>query len=267
MTELYYTKHGDGAMDVLLVHGFASSSRMWASLIQHSKLPATFWAVDLLGFGQSAPDTSNLIDDHVNAVIAFIEQHNIQPQVIISHSTGSAIMLKLAVARPDLVKMQVLISPVVTGEFTSGGMFSKIVRSEAGSAILRSSPALLEMLQKSRIAEQFTGITAIGINNKAVQQQIVEDFHAMNPAASIETLISLAQCNMTSFLADIQHPALIVVGDKDITVPCSEGKIAAQHIPYAQLKLFKGSYHHPHEEHPEEFAELVSDFVVRASLL
>jgi pimeloyl-ACP methyl ester carboxylesterase len=266
MTELYYTKQGDGAMDVLLIHGFASSCRMWESLIRYSKLPATWWAIDLLGFGQSAPAESNLLDDDVNAVIRFIETHNIQPQVIISHSTGGAVALKLAATRPDLVKTQVLISPVVTGEFTSGGMFSKIVRSAAGTAILRSSPALLQMIQKSGIAAQFADIAGIGIKDKAVKRQIVEDFHKMNPASSIETLISLAQCNMTPFLADMQHPTLVVVGDKDITVPCSEGKLAHKHMPNARLKVFEGVYHHPHEEHPEEFAELVSDFVVKSTL-
>ena len=267
MTELYYTKQGDGALDVLLLHGFASSCRMWESLMRHSKLSATWWAVDLLGFGQSTPADSNLIDDDVNAVIDFMETHNLQPQVIISHSTGGAVALKLAATRPDLVKTQVLISPVVTGQFTSGGIFSKIVRSAAGMAILRATPTLLEMIQKSGIAAQFADIAGIGITDKAVKQQIVEDFHKMNPASSIETLISLAQCDMTPFLADLQQPTLVVIGDKDITVPCSEGKLAAQHMPYAQLKVFNGTYHHPHEEHPEEFAELVSDFVVKATLL
>lgn len=261
--DLHYTKHGDGEMNILLIHGFASSSKMWDSIINNSQLAATYWAVDLPGFGQSpAPEDTNTIDDHVNAVIHFMTTQQLQPEIIICHSTGGAIILKLAATRPDLVQKMVLISPVVTGEFTSGGIFSKIVRSQTGTALLRSVPSLLEMVQKSGIAERVTGITGIGIPDEAVTKQMVDDFHAMNPAASIETLISLAQNDMTPFLSDIQHPTLVVVGSKDMTVPFSEGKAAALHMPHAVLKIFEGTYHHPHEEHPQQFATLVRDFLV-----
>ncbi|MDQ7027893.1 MAG: alpha/beta hydrolase [Anaerolineae bacterium] len=263
--DLYYTKHGTGDMNILLIHGFASSSKMWDNIIKHSNLSATWWAVDLPGFGQSpAPEDTFTIDDHVQAVIHFMQSHDLKPEVIMCHSTGGAVVLKLVVTRPDLVQRMVLISPVVTGEFTPGGLFSKIVRSSTGTALLRSAPALLEMVQKSGIAERFTGITGVGVRDETVKQQMVADFHAMNAAASIETLISLAQNDMTPFLADIRHTTLLVLGAKDMTVPFSEGKTAALYMPHAAVKIFDDAYHLPHEEHPQEFAALVSDFLAKS---
>ena len=263
METLNYIKSGNGDTTALLLHGFASSARMWDTIIEHSDMDATWWAVDLPGFGETpAPEGIITIDEHVAAVIRFVEAHNLKPNLVMAHSTGGAIALKLAITRPDLVEKMVVISPVVTGEFTSGGVFSKIVRSQLGTALLRSTPALLEILQKSRIAERFTSLAGIGVDNMEVKQQMITDFHAMNPVSSIETMISLAQHNMTQFLTEIQQPILVIVGDKDLTVPCSEGKLAAQYMPHAEIKIFAGAYHHPHEEQPVEFAAAVRDFLI-----
>jgi pimeloyl-ACP methyl ester carboxylesterase len=150
---------------------------------------------------------------------------------------------------------------VVTGEFSAGGFFSKIIRSYPGTALLRSAPPLLEIIQKSGIAGYFTGIAGIGITERAVKQQMVDDFHAMNAAASIETLISLSQHNMTQFLGEIQQPTRIVIGSKDITVPPEEGQTAAREMPNATLTILEGAYHHPHEEQPEAFAAVIRDFL------
>jgi pimeloyl-ACP methyl ester carboxylesterase len=264
MTTLHHSVQGNGEMNVLLIHGMASSCCMWKNLIANSTLEATWWALDLPGFGKSAaPEGVISIDDHVAAVIRFLEECDIRPTVIFSHSTGGAVALKLAYIRPDLVERMVLISPVVTGEFTSGGIFSKIVRSPAGTAFLRSTPSLLQMIQKSGVAEHFSDIAGLGISDKTIKRQMIDDFHAMDAATGIETIISLAQHDMSQFLPEIQHPTLVAVGDMDLTVPCSEGKTAALHMPHAELQMYKGAYHYPHEQYPKEFATHVQALMDR----
>jgi len=266
--DLHYATCGEGDVDILLLHGWASSSQMWQTLIAHCDLPVRWWAVDLLGFGQSVPpeDEPLTIDDHMRSVIHFIEAHKIKAQVVIAHSTGGMIALKLAFIRPDLLQQLVLISPVVTGQFSVGGLFSRIMRTAPGATVARSVPALLAFIQNSGIAEHFTDVVGIGEIANAVKQQMIADFQAMHPRSCVETLISLAQENMLPFLFDIDHPTLIFVGERDLTVPSSEGKTAALYLPHAELHSLPDSYHHPHEEHTAECVAIMCQFLERYGL-
>src|SRR5262245_24121570 len=115
--DLYYECTGNGP-DVLLIHGWASSGRMWKRLVHDLSHALRFWSLDLIGFGSStiSPDALGLsIEQHTATVIDFCEQKNIRPKVVMGHSMGGMIALKLALIRPDLVGSLVLASPAVTG--------------------------------------------------------------------------------------------------------------------------------------------------------
>jgi uncharacterized membrane protein YagU involved in acid resistance len=59
----------------------------------------------------------------------------------------------------------------------------------------------------------------------------------------------------------IKHGHEVVIGTRDTTVPPSEGELAAERIPDAQLVRFHGVGHQPVDERPEEFDRLLLDFI------
>jgi len=80
------------------------------------------------------------------------------------------------------------------------------------------------------------------------------------------TLISLAQQNLKLRLHEIQQPTLILVGARDITVPPSEARLAAQLIPNAKLVEFPRTYHQLVDEQPQRFIEAVLSFLYSADV-
>lgn len=97
---------------VILLHGLGRSAVVWdytVGLLQpHDVRVVTF---DLLGFGKSPkPDWLHYnVDDHAQALIASIEKLRLrQPAVLVGHSMGCLIAVRLASLRPDLVKHLVL---------------------------------------------------------------------------------------------------------------------------------------------------------------
>lgn len=97
---------------VLLLHGIGASGHIWqhvAEVLQDK--PYHLIAPDLLGFGAS-PKPQRLdysVDDHARAVIATIQrQAGRQPLVIVGHSMGCLIAVRIARLRPDLVKRLIL---------------------------------------------------------------------------------------------------------------------------------------------------------------
>jgi pimeloyl-ACP methyl ester carboxylesterase len=96
---------------VVLLHGIGKSAGVW----QHLTGPLTqsghrAVSFDLLGFGKSPkPDVAYTIDDHAKAVIASITAlHVKQPVVIVGHSMGCLVAVRVARLRADLVRHLVL---------------------------------------------------------------------------------------------------------------------------------------------------------------
>jgi pimeloyl-ACP methyl ester carboxylesterase len=101
---------GRGA-PVILLHGIGRSGQVWQHLLsQSAHLPYRLTAFDLLGFGASPkPDLEYTIDDHADAVIASLSRLRFgQPVIIVGHSMGCLVAVRVARRRPDLVKHLIL---------------------------------------------------------------------------------------------------------------------------------------------------------------
>lgn len=97
---------------VVLLHGLGRTGNGWKHVIE-LLVPYGFRAVafDLLGFGAS-PKPQWLrydIDDHASAVISAIQRLRLgEPAVLVGHSMGCLVALRVARRRPDLVRHMVL---------------------------------------------------------------------------------------------------------------------------------------------------------------
>lgn len=99
---------------VVLLHGLGRSRRVWQHVVEQlEKLPADLQIVafDLLGFGDS-PKPSFVkydVDDHARAVIASLEKLRAgEPVILVGHSMGCLVAVRVARLRPDLVRHLVL---------------------------------------------------------------------------------------------------------------------------------------------------------------
>jgi len=103
---------GDGPA-VVLLHGIGRSAGVWQSVVAAlaTQTGCRVVAYDLLGFGASPkPDWPDYnIDDHATSVIASLQKlHAKQPIVLVGHSMGCLVAVRVARRRPDLVKQMVL---------------------------------------------------------------------------------------------------------------------------------------------------------------
>lgn len=260
MSDIYYQTFGEGDIDILLVHGWASSSIMWDSVRSHIK-NARMWAFDFQGFGKTPmPEQAPTIDEHVMTLIRFCDEH-VKPQMIVAHSMGGLITLKALSIRPDLAQQLVLICPVVTGQFGVSGIPSTLLRNTLASNALRITEKLWPLVQQDYLVKLAVS-TGHGSNSVLVEQ-ITQDFLDTDPRAGIEAVISMTQQDMQPHLTEITQPTLVCVGEGDLTVPPSEGKTAATYMPNADLVIFKKSRHRPMDEETEKFGTVFKEFVGR----
>ncbi len=97
---------------VVMLHGLGRSAVVWQQLDELlAEQAVRRVAFDLLGFGDSPkPSSINYnVDDHASAVIAALSRARLrQPVVLVGHSMGCLIAVRVAKLRPDLVKHLIL---------------------------------------------------------------------------------------------------------------------------------------------------------------
>ena len=102
---------GNG-MPIILLHGIGRSGSVWQHVIEGLEFfQFRVVAFDLLGFGASPkPDWIDYnVDDHARSVIASLERLRLkQPAVLVGHSMGCLVAVRVARWRPDLVRHLVL---------------------------------------------------------------------------------------------------------------------------------------------------------------
>ncbi|MFC4012206.1 alpha/beta fold hydrolase [Nonomuraea purpurea] len=97
----------------VFVHGLAGSATNWTDLMNELKDTVTGHAIDLpgAGFSPAPADGDYTVAAHARAVTDLLEQTG--PAHLFGNSLGGAISVRVAAARPDLVRSLTLVSPAL----------------------------------------------------------------------------------------------------------------------------------------------------------
>ncbi|OBK74267.1 alpha/beta fold hydrolase [Mycobacterium sp. 1274761.0] len=98
---------------ILAIHGLTGHGLRWRNLATQHLPGCSVLAPDLIGHGRSSWEAPWTLDANVAALADLLVAQTTRPVVVVGHSFGGAVALKLAVARPDLVASLVLLDPAV----------------------------------------------------------------------------------------------------------------------------------------------------------
>lgn len=223
---IHYLAAGTG-QPVVLLHGGASDSRDWPPLMASLADHFSFYAPDIIGFGQSQRNGDGYyLSDFIDFIEEFIISLGLERPCLIGHSLGGRLALGLTLKRPDLVRKIVLVDAAGLGK-----------TSVLGLVLVTFFNKLRDVLGRPQPAPQFRGREG-------------ED----RDWACLEAL------------PDIRVPTLLVWKRHDPYLPLSNARQALQLIPDARLEVFPGIGHAPHRGHMEAFGRLVTDFFEGASV-
>jgi pimeloyl-ACP methyl ester carboxylesterase len=102
-----------GAEPALYVHGLGGSSQNWTDLADLLSHRLDGQAVDLPGFGRTAPTIRYTLRTSAAWLARWIEYADRGPVHLIGNSLGGAISVLVAAARPELIRTLTLISPAL----------------------------------------------------------------------------------------------------------------------------------------------------------
>ena len=98
-----------GPPEVLALHGLTGHGRRWRHLAEQHLPGVAVAAPDLIGHGRSTWSAPWTLDANAAALAALLTE----PVVVVAHSFGCAVALRLAADSPDLVAALVLLDPAV----------------------------------------------------------------------------------------------------------------------------------------------------------
>ena len=102
--EIAYESSGIGDPALVFVHGVAADRSYFAAQLAHFSGRRRLVALDLRGHGQSSTPAQVTIDDFAADVIAVADAVALESAVLCGHSMAGVVALKVALARPELVR-------------------------------------------------------------------------------------------------------------------------------------------------------------------
>lgn len=255
---LHHVRRGSGN-PLLLVHGLGAGAQSWAPVLDRLTAEREVIAVDLPGFGQSAPLPGEVsIATLTDAVADFIDEQGLGAVSTAGQSMGARIVLELA--RRGVGGDTVALAP--------GGFWSD--REVAVfSGTLRPSIKLVTAL---------SGALPTLLGNPVSRSALLAQFSARPWALSADTVLpdlrGLATAPSTGAAMDaltkgpkqegaargtLPGRATIGWGRRDLVTLPRQAQRAITAFPDAELHWFERCGHFPQWDAPEEAARLILD--------
>jgi pimeloyl-ACP methyl ester carboxylesterase len=274
--QIYYVKAGQRTANrpaLLLVHGFGASTDHWQKNIAGLQDEFEVWAIDLLGFGRSTKaDTQYSADLWCNQLYDFVTAVVAHPVVIAGNSIGAYTALATNALFPDITRGAILLNPV--GSFSDpqpsppnamqqamGNTFKFLFNQSCVSWLIFKSVQNKNYIRKT--------LQKVYVNQAEVTEELVENIYRPScDHGAATTFVRLFQSPkgepVDTLLAQLQHPLLIIWGEKDPWIGNAQVKGAKfkQYYPNLQ-EAYINAGHCPHDDAPQIVNELIRSWLYK----
>jgi pimeloyl-ACP methyl ester carboxylesterase len=239
--EYRYIDEGQGET-LLLLHGLFGALSNWAGVINHFK-PNYRVIIPLMPI-HDMPIKEAGCEGLTEFIEGFVEFKGLEKFTVIGNSLGGHVALIYILRHPEKIQRLIL-----TG---SSGLFEN---SMGGSYPKRGNYEYI----KERVEYTF-------YDPKTASKELVDEvFEITNSIPKVMRIIAIAKSaqrnNMAKDIVHIKAPTLLIWGLNDTITPPEVGHEFNQLIPGSTLKFIDKCCHAPMMERPEEFNEIVTDWL------
>lgn len=246
---------------LVLLHGLGGSSANWALLAPRLAERRRVVIVDLPGHGRSAPlPAAPGVGTYADRVAALLERIGAEGAVVVGHSFGGVVGLRLAARHPALVRALVLAAPAGIG---------------SGTRAAERALALVGWVQPGRRISPYWRVVA---RSGALRRAVFGYWFAADPAAlgddAVEALLgevnlhtdtdsawrALVADDPRLDLHDVRCPALVLWGSEDKQLPVDDAFEYARRLR-APLRVIAACAHLLIVERPDACHDAIDRFL------
>jgi len=252
-TAVAYVRSGTGA-PVVLVHGNLASHRYWQELLTAPPAGLELIAPDLPNFGASDRLPGEVTMRAYGEVLAaFLERLELTGITLVAHSLGGAVAQACAGLAPERVTRLMLV------DSPSPSAFRAPEASLRGAEVLAAEPD--EAVRRAAIARALPGV--MPTRRPPYFDELVEEALRIPRDAIVPNAQALETMDLRNLVGSYRGPVLVLRGGRDALVgdALAQATLAAYGAHRARIVIWEDVGHSPQIEAPEQFAQLLADFV------
>ena len=262
-SRIRYWVMGEGPT-LILVPGLAASVEFWQYNVGPLAARYRVYALDLLGFGKSDKEIGQFSLLYAASFMAhFMDALEIERASLVGNSLGGVVCAQTAAQFPERVCMLILVGSAGFGRELSpflrlwsvpllGNLVFRMyqrtfpslkrwVFSNSRSVNDEWLAAAATVLRTPGVRESTMKVARMGVSLRGQREEMLGDFRREVGAMEV--------------------PTLIIWGRHDTAVPVAHAYRARDLIPNSEVRIMERCGHIPQVERPEEFNELVLDFL------
>jgi len=266
-------RYGAGDPALVLIPGLASGSWVWDNVIRAFDGTHRVYAVTLPGNDGVPPAQPPLLDQAENNIVALIAQEHLAKPIVIGHSLGGALAIRLAEDHSPILGAIVSIdgTPVFPATLQMTPAQRKAYADEKAAEMRNASPAQYAQMANRAVASMVT--------DPARAKQVAALTSKADAGSTAEYFDELTASDMRPQLPNIKVPFLLVVPVPTVLPPGMPAYLANMNMDdrtaafvsfYSsifsgastiQIKPVRDSRHFVMVDQPAALNSLLSDFI------
>ncbi len=228
-------------MKLLFIPGSGSPSVVWVYQTEHF---VDSEAIALPGHPDGKPCLS--IDDYMEWLRGYIQQHRYQDVILLGHSLGGAVAQLYGLKYADEVKALVLIGS--TARFT------------VPAASLDALEAMARNNDEAAYRKYLQDIT-YRLVAPEIRHVVVEARTAVGPAVMVHDLRCCDKFDIKDKVHAIKLPTLVICGSEDDKTPVEDAHYLTDKIEGPREAIIDGGTHSVFLEKPREVNKAIEEFL------
>lgn len=243
---------------LLMLHGTGAATHSWAGLLPILAQHFTVIAPDLPGHGFSdpAPSGSMTLPGMARQVGALLEALDVQPTIVVGHSAGAAIVIRMALDGPTRPRVVFSLNGAILP--LSGvrmQLFAPLARWFSAKPLV---PRIFAFhAADRRVVERLLRGTGSSLGPQQVEYYARLTRRAGHAAGALSMMAHWELERLRPELGRLAPRLVMINGGNDRTIPPAEARAVQKVLPAATLITLPGLGHLAHEEAPAQVADLI----------
>ena len=249
------------ATTILLCHGGSAHCHWWDEVAPQLAECGQVLALDFRGHGRSQWASQYGLSAHLDDLVTFVRDHLRRRVVLVGHSMGGEIAMRLAVKCPQLLDGLVIADASPAGLPLKTRLVWRWKRRKQ-SRLRPEFPTAEMLIARFRLSPPGHNLTPAALAALALKgaEQLLSGNWAFRLDPTTRTLSTgwrLARCR----IQDIRLPVLILRGEHSRLVSARQAHRMRRHIPGAALKTIASAHHHISLDNPDATAAAIGEFI------
>ena len=256
---------GSGSDHLVLIHGVGARADRWVRNVDALAAAGwCVWAFDLPGHGlaQKGPGPDYSVPGYARFLDGFLDAVGADSAAVVGTSLGGHVAATLACERPERVRALVLVGSI--GLVPWGAERRAASRSRLRDVSRQGVARKLEVVVHDPglvtgewLAEEYL------VNNSPGAEA---SFAAISDYVADRIDDDLIGPRLAAMAAVRRPPTLLIWGEQERAVPLETGRKAHAMLDGSELAVISGASHAPYFEKPDEFNQVLLDFLDRVGV-